>query len=293
MDMHPTPYPVGDPRAAARDRFAALVGDPMAEPPLAESALVIAREEYPDLPVRTYLARLHAFSSVVADRVRRAAAARPGGLLPAPGRLRLLNEYAFGDLGFRGNRDAYYDPRNSFLNEVIDRRLGIPLTLSLVYMELARGAGLRLAGVGFPGHFLVKTQGVRPPRLLDPFDGGKEVGAEEVRERLRGHEEEAAGALRPMGNRAILRRLLGNLRLVYLRERDPERALRAAERMLLLAPDAPGEVLEYAMLCGRLERYAEGVAALIRYLEMVPHGRGRARAAAELARQREWLARRN
>ena len=291
--MEPTPLPADDPRAAARARFAALIGGPDDEPPLAETALVIALEEYPDLEVRAYLARLHAFTSVLADRVAQAAAERPEGFLPVAERIAILNQYVFGELGFRGNREAYYDPRNSLLNEVIDRRLGIPLTLSVVYMELARGAGLRLAGVGFPGHFLVKTQAVHPPRLLDPFAGGLEVGPAEVEERLRGHDTPAAEALRRVDNRFIVRRLLTNLKMVYLRQADPERAWRAAGRVLLLAPDAPAELIEYGALCGRVGRYAEGVAALERGVAPLPPGPERAAAEAELAQQRHWLSRLN
>jgi regulator of sirC expression with transglutaminase-like and TPR domain len=291
--MDPSPPTPDDPRAAARARFAALIGGPDDDPPLAETALVIALEEYPDLEVRAYLARLHAFTSVLADRVRQAAAGRPQGLLTAAERIAILNQYVFGELGFRGNREAYYDPRNSLLNDVIDRRLGIPLTLALVYMELARGAGLRLAGVGFPGHFLVKTQAVHPPRLLDPFAGGVELGPAEIEERLRGHDTPAAEALRRVDNRAILRRLLTNLKMVYLRQADPERAWHAAARLLLLAPAAPADLLEYGVLCGRIGRYAEGVAALERGIGSLAAGPERAAAEAELAQQRHWLSRLN
>jgi regulator of sirC expression with transglutaminase-like and TPR domain len=249
--MDPTPYPPDDPRGAARARFIALIGGADADPPLAETALVIALEEYPALQVRVYLARLHAFSAVVADRMRQATAERPEGFLTAADRIAILNRYVFDELGFRGDREACYDPRSSFLNDVIDRRLGIPLTLSVVYMELARGAGLRLAGVAFPGHFLVKTQAVHPARLLI------------------------------------------DLKLVYLRQDDPERAWHAAERRRLLAPDEPSELLECGILCGRLGRYTQGAAALTRYLETVPEGRERTQAETELARQRHWLSRLN
>jgi regulator of sirC expression with transglutaminase-like and TPR domain len=291
--MDPTPYPPDDPRGAARARFIALIGGADADPPLAETALVIALEEYPALQVRVYLARLHAFSAVVADRMRQATAERPEGFLTAADRIAILNRYVFDELGFRGDREACYDPRSSFLNDVIDRRLGIPLTLSVVYMELARGAGLRLAGVAFPGHFLVKTQAVHPARLLDPFNGGVEVGPAEVEERLRGQATGAAEALSRVGSRAILRRLLTDLKLVYLRQDDPERAWRAAERRRLLTPDEPSDLLECGILCGRLGRYTQGAAALTRYLETVPEGRERTQAETELARQRHWLSRLN
>lgn len=285
-----------DPRARARARFAELVQDGHADPPLVETALAIALEEYPELPVRAYLARLHAFSSVVADRVREAVLTRSQEPLTVSDRLRILNHYVFEDLGFRGNREAYHDPRNSFLNDVVDRRLGIPITLSVIYMELAKGAGLRLAGVGFPGHFLVKTQGVYPVRLIDPFNGGAELGIEEVGQRLRELQKngvETTEALRSVDNRSIVRRLLLNLKAIYLRENQHERALAVVERLLLLTPDSPQELLELGLLRGELGRYEEGIQALERYREVAPDAQDGEKIDATLTRMRYWSSRRN
>jgi len=289
MEAFAKPSP--DPRAVARERFAGLVGEPLEQPPLVETALVIALEECPELPVRKYLAALYAYSSVVADRVREA-----GPDPPIAERIRILNRYVFDDLGFHGGPDAYHDPRSSLLNEVIDRRVGIPLTLSLVYMELAKGAGLKLAGVGFPGHFLVKTQGESPVRLLDPMNGGAEVdddGLDQLVREVGAQGFDLATALRAVDNRTIVRRLLVNLKTVYLRQGENERALAAVERLLLLDPDAPQEMFERGLLCGRLGRYAEAMEALDRLVEVAPNSEFAERVESHLTRFRYWRSRLN
>jgi regulator of sirC expression with transglutaminase-like and TPR domain len=294
--MEAFPTPPADTRAHARGRFAELVGDAGDQPPLIETALVIALEECPDLAVRKYLACLHAYSSVVSDRVREAQAASPDGPLSCVERIGILNRYVFGDLGFHGGPEAYRDPRSSLLNEVIDRRVGIPLTLSLVYMELAKGADLQLIGVGFPGHFLVKTQGETPVRLLDPFQSGVELDTEDLEKILR--EVGATGtdlvlALRAVDNRTILRRLLANLRQVYLLRNETERALAAVERLLLLDPDSPQELYERGLLCGRLGRYPDATSALERLAEVAPESELAERVEAHLVRFRYWQSRLN
>jgi len=292
--MEAFPTPPADTRAQARGRFAELVGEAK-QPPLIEAALVIALEECPDLAVRKYLACLHAYRSVVADRIRDAQAAASDRLSFAD-RLRILNRYVFGDLGFHGGPEAYRDPRSSLLNEVIDRRVGLPLTLSLVYMELAKGADLSLIGVGFPGHFLVKTQGETPVHLLDPFRGGVELDVDDLEQLLREAGAPSADlvqSLRAVDNRTILRRLLANLRQVYLVRNETERALAAVERLLLLDPDAPQELYECGLLCGRLGRYPEAIAALERLAEVAPESELAERVGAHLVRFRYWSSRLN
>jgi len=292
--MEAFPTPPADTRAQARGRFAELVGEAK-QPPLIEAALVIALEECPDLAMRKYLACLHAYRSVVADRIRDAQAAASDRLSFAD-RLRILNRYVFGDLGFHGGPEAYRDPRSSLLNEVIDRRVGLPLTLSLVYMELAKGADLSLIGVGFPGHFLVKTQGETPVHLLDPFRGGVELDVDDLEQLLREAGAPSADlvqSLRAVDNRTILRRLLANLRQVYLVRNETERALAAVERLLLLDPDAPQELYECGLLCGRLGRYPEAIAALERLAEVAPESELAERVEAHLVRFRYWSSRLN
>lgn len=283
-------------RATARARFAALVRAGRGQPPLAETALAVAHEEYPELAPRTYLARLHAFGSVVAERLR---AEWPGASLsqiPVTDRIAALNRYLFEELRFRGNQEEYYDPRNSFLNEVIDRRRGIPITLSIVYLEVGAATGLKLQGVSFPGHFLVRTRAVRPTRFLDPFSGGAIVDTEELRSRLAGQGkswQEILGILRGASNREIVRRLLGNLKAVYLEAGDFARALATVERLLLLDPGSPPELRDLGLTTGKLGRYRESVLALEGYLRAAPEAGDRDAVERHLADLRYWQSRLN
>ncbi|MDP9071755.1 MAG: transglutaminase-like domain-containing protein, partial [Actinomycetota bacterium] len=182
-------------------RFARLVGRPDAEIPLDEGALLIASHAYPGLDVAGQLARL--------DDI---AAACPDATLDS------MRQHLFGVLGFRGNTTRYADPRNSFLNDVLDRRTGIPISLAVVTMEVGRRLGLSLQGVGMPGHFLVRHQ-EEPPVLFDPFGGGRVVTVTECEELFRSVHGPGApfdpSLLAPVGARAILTRMLANLRHLY------------------------------------------------------------------------------
>ena len=143
---------------------------------LARASLAVAREEYPELDEGRYLKVLDELAAGV-----------NGGLPPGASierKVGRLNSYLFHQLGFTGNRDDYYDPRNSFLNEVLDRRTGIPLTLSIVYMEVGRRCGLRIEGVGFPGHFLCKVHLDDGQLVVDPFSRGQLLGMDELKRRL-------------------------------------------------------------------------------------------------------------
>jgi regulator of sirC expression with transglutaminase-like and TPR domain len=280
----------------ARRRFEELVGPGRGQPPLAEAALVVASEEYAGLNVRNYLARLHAFASVAGERARAAAGSRPVKEMPVPERIGIVNRYLFEELGFRGNSEAYEDPRNSFLNEVIDRRLGIPLTLSIVYIEVAAGVALRLGGVGYPGHFLVKTYREDPIRYLDPFHRGAEVSTGELSSRLRNSGFSETAVMETLGgasNRMILRRLLGNLRTAYMKTGDHARALAAIERQLFIAPGPAEEIRELGMIHGGLGNYARAIETLESYLERTPEATDRAVVEQQLEDFRYWDSRRN
>src|SRR5690606_19213864 len=164
--LHPTGgRAVTSRELTARDRFAAMVLKPEPDLDLAAAALQIAAEEYPQLVAGPYLQRLDLLAERVRDRLDNETA--PLVVLQE------LNRVLFEEERFRGNAEAYYDPRNSFLNDVLDRRVGIPISLSLVYLEVGWRLGLPLSGVGFPGHFLVRYEGEVVRVLLDPFDGGR------------------------------------------------------------------------------------------------------------------------
>lgn len=238
---------------------------------LAEAALLIAVEEYPGLEPEPYLAQLRLMADEVGDRL--GIDRDPYHIISA------INEYLFTDLGFIGNEKDYYDPRNSYLNEVIDRRMGLPVTISLVYMEVARHLGLSLVGIGFPAHFLIKYIGPESDLLLDPFHGGKIMSEEECVEQLR----EVYGNrmrfrpefLEATSSRTILARLLKNLEGIYLRQRDYVHAYSAVERFLLIQPDAPDEIRERGLISFRLGNMRQAIADLRRYLQLRPNGRDR------------------
>lgn len=271
----------------ARARFAALVARPQI--PLAEAALAVAEEEYPRLEAARYVAVLDRLG----DRVRRAL-----GPTPTPRAvLDAMKVVLFREEGFRGNEANYYDPRNSFLNEVLDRRLGIPITLSILYVEVAKRVGLELLGVGFPGHFLVRCPavGATPDLFIDPFNGGDVLDATECVARfqavLKGRDFDPS-FLDPVDTRHILVRMLHNLKKIYVEHGDDVRALWVTDRLLLLVPGSLEERRDRGLLSARLG----GTGAAVQDLEAYLKGAPRASDAREVAsllrnlkRRTSWL----
>jgi len=230
----------------ARLRFAALLArDPI---PLDEAALAIAAEEYPGLDAGACLARLDALG----ERVRRVAG--PGAR--AASALRALRQVLAEEEGFRGNERDYSDPRNSFLNEVLERRLGIPISLSVIYLEVARRAGLALHGVGVPGHFLAKYVSASGAEVfLDAFNGGEMLSADECAARFRarsGGRELERRWLEAVGARQILVRMLHNLRRIYAERKDDVHAYWVLDRILLLSPAHLGALRDRGLAAARL-----------------------------------------
>jgi regulator of sirC expression with transglutaminase-like and TPR domain len=230
---------------SATERFTALVELPEADLPLDESALLIAAHANPELDVAAQLARLDA----VADRLPDASAAGVASLL-------------FDELGLRGNADDYTDPRNSYLDQVLDRRLGIPISLAVLMMEIGRRAGVTIEGIGMPGHFLVRGDG----ELRDPFRGGRPLGVSECEELFHGlfgtDAPFSADLLAPTGRHAILARMLANLRNSYAKRGDT-RALSWVARLRLAIPGvSPTELAELSRLLANLGRFDEAAGAL-------------------------------
>jgi regulator of sirC expression with transglutaminase-like and TPR domain len=180
----------------------------------------------------------------------------------------------FEEEGFRGNAEAYYDPRNSFLNDVLDRRLGIPITLGIVALEVGWRLGIPLSGINFPGHFLIRYEGQVARLLVDPFDGGRvrwEDEAQDLLDRVYGGMVRMRKEfLRSATRTEILARVLTNLKGIYLNARDDARALAAVERILLLRPGAVVELRDRGLLLARIGRTHEAVADLERYLDFSP-----------------------
>ena len=207
---------------------------------LAEGALWIAASEYPGLAIDDYLACLHDMAAKLRGRLRADIATAE--------KLMALNHYLFDELGFSGNSDDFYDPRNSFLNEVIERRVGIPITLGVIYIEIGRRIGLGLHGVSFPGHFLVKCALRDGVIVLDPYSRGVSLDVDELQQRLRaaGSSGDVDGAilahlLGAASNKEVLGRMLRNLKGIYVERADWLRALSASERVIALLPDDAGE----------------------------------------------------
>jgi regulator of sirC expression with transglutaminase-like and TPR domain len=253
-------------RGAIRERFAALVSGNDTSLDLALAALLIAAEEYPQLVPEPYLQRLDLLAERVKDRL--------GEETAAPLVLGEIGKVLFEVEGFRGNSDAYYDPRNSFLNDVLDRKLGIPLTLGIVYLEVAWRLGLRIHGVNFPGHFLLRYEGEAFRLLIDPFNNGQirfEDQAQELLDRVYGGSVKLQpDYLKTASRRDVLVRLLANLKTIYLNARDDAKALTAIERILLIRPDAAEEVRDRGMVLARTGHTDLAIEALTRYLEIEP-----------------------
>lgn len=254
------------PAPAPRSRFAGVVAQRESDVDLALAALLIAAEEYPQLLPDAYLRRL----DILTERVRDRLDVETAPLVV----LQELSRVMFQEEGFRGNAEAYYDPRNSFLNDVLDRRVGVPLTLSILYLEVGWRLGLPLQGVNFPGHFLVRYDGEAMKLLVDPFQRGDirfEDEAQELLDRVYGGTVSLQPSyLRPAGKKDILVRLLSNLKGIYLNTRDDRRALAATERILLVRPDAAEEVRDRGMLLARLGFADEALQELREYLTRAP-----------------------
>lgn len=261
------------PTLSPRSLLARELAGSEAELDLARACLLVAKEEYPQLCVELYQARLDQIAEEVKDRLANETA--PVVVLDE------LISTLFRRRRFKGNRDAYYDPRNSFLNDVLDRSVGIPLTLGIVVLEVSWRLGLPVEGVSFPGHFLVRYRGEDVNLLIDPFDEGRirfEDQAQELLDRVYGGLVRVqAEFMRRAGKRDMLARLLTNLKGVYLKVNDHRRALAAVERLLLVTPGAPGELRTRGLLLARLGRPVESAHQLEEYLRASPHAADAAR----------------
>ncbi len=246
----------------ARQAFAEVAS--LEEPffTLDRAALTIAMEEYPDLRIENYLRRLDALAAsanVLIGQDR-----SPNNILDG------LNQVLFVQEGLRGNNEDYYDPRNSFLNEVLDRKQGIPISLSLIYMEVGRRLGVTIHGVGFPGHFIVKYMVGDREILIDPFNGGHILtlkNCQELLDRVYGGTVQVQPTfLQMMGNKAIISRMLFNLKGIYYQKDEYAKALSIVERILMLNPGIPSEIRDRGLLYMQSSLFAKALADLEYYL---------------------------
>jgi regulator of sirC expression with transglutaminase-like and TPR domain len=244
---------------------------PDAEIDVALGAALIAKDAYPSLDPGSLLKRLDEMASPLFPLRLEEKSARE--------QAQVLGEHVYDTLGFRGNEAEYYDPKNSLLSDVLDRKLGIPITLAVVYCEIARRVGVPARGVGFPGHFLVRIDapgtGGEMPLSIDPFFKGRVLDEEAIERLLRralGPEEPVTLAphLAPASARTVLVRILTNLKAIYLTRGDHARAHLATDRILLFSPNAPAILRERGALAARLGAHESAKADLERALELEP-----------------------
>jgi regulator of sirC expression with transglutaminase-like and TPR domain len=230
---------------------------------LDHAALAIAALEYPDLDPGVCETALQS----LAARVARAPSDDPLS------RLRSLRQILADEERFRGNTDDYDAPENSFVNIVLERKVGLPITLSVIYLEVARRAGIALFGVSFPGHFVVGSQIGENKWVLDPFHGGRiltESGCKELLKQVAPQVTFSAKMIAPASARSICYRMLSNLKRVYLSRGDSERALGVMELLLAIAPDHPGELRARAAIFASLGAYRSALTDVERCLALSP-----------------------
>lgn len=237
-------------------------------PRLDRVAFEIARDAHPDLNIDEYLAKI----DELADRVR--ARCRPQA--PQRAVLDQINWALFVEEGYRGNTEDYFDPRNSYLNEVIDRKTGIPITLSILYWSIADRLGLSLSAACLPSHFMLRAEEDQGPVFIDPFHGGQfldRTGCERLLSSLMGREVRLdESQTRPCSIRDVVARVLRNLKAIHHAIEDYPAALEVQRRLAAVADD-PRELFDLGTLCLRLDRHGEAINPLRAYLAASPHGK--------------------
>ena len=259
-----------------RQEFARLIARPEEDLDLGRAALLVAGEEYPALDVEEHIRVLDGFAGAVRERAPED--------MPAVDRALQVGRYLFGELGFRGNSSDYYNPDNSYFNRVLDTRTGIPITLSLLFLEVARRIGIRCRGVGMPGHFLVGLEG--EDVYFDPFNGGSALTPDDCRrlaEGLFGDRLTWSDAyLTPCTKYEFLFRMLNNLKVVYERTDAPGKAAGVVQRMIMVNPGASSLRLDLAALQYQMQQYRAAIASLEAYLR-------EAQDAPDAAQVKSWI----
>lgn len=254
---------------SAYSEFEQFLDQPDHQISLAEAALMIARMEYPELSIDTYMERIHG----MADEIRNRLPNEP----EAGDILKLLNQVLFVEKGFEGNSDHYYDPRNSFLNDVLDSKRGIPISLSIIYIELGQLLGLPLHGISFPGHFLVKLEINEGAIVLDPYFGGISLSETDLEDRLQefyGDHLKSShfqGLLASSPKRDIVMRVLRNLRNLYMFNEDWEKALYMANYMVKLDSDPADAIRTRAHIYDQLECAQPALKDYKRFIQIKPN----------------------
>ena len=271
--------------ALARARFRELTHLPDAHLDLVEASLLIALEDHPSLDITRYLGQVGEWADSLRERI--------DGSRDIDRVIESINKLLFDEEGFHGEAEDYYDPRSAMLNETIDRHAGLPITLSILYIEISRRVGVEVTGVALPGRFLVKFSGDFGQIIVDPFDGGRVLTTVEIQKlldevygggvRLREHH------LRGFTRKEVLARELAQLKAAYLAQHDLLRAAASVDRLLILDERDPYELRDRAALAMQLHGYSQAVECFERYLELMPHADDRGRVQEQIAYLRAWL----
>jgi len=236
---------------------------------LAEASFMLAQDIYPGIDIAAYLGRLDDIAVAIKKRI--------AGDAFAEQKVIALNYYLFNEMRFSGNIEDYYDPRNSYLNQVMERRIGIPISLSILYLEVGKRLGLNLKGISFPGHFLVKLAVKRGQLVLDPFIGGEAQSEADLRARLaqvlpsgKAEELQLDQYLEPATPCQIIARVLRNLKSIYMQTGKLEQALSVMQRMLLVMPESAEELRDRGLVYHQLECFRPALSDLQNYLRRKP-----------------------
>lgn len=255
---------------AAVQRLKILLAGEDKNIPLAEAALIIAHHLAPDTDVALYVKKLQVMQAELARTIAPDADTQK--------KIAALNAYLFDEMEYQGNELDYYNPWNSFLSAVIDSKAGIPITLSILYIELGNAIGLNLQGVNIPGHFLVMVAGEKNRTVLNAFNNGEAVSDEDLRGFIAAAQGGAAGAaanldelIQPASHRDILARLIRNLKKIYFDEDDFELAIETINLLLLINPDSAEEYRDRGLIYQQLEAFRASLADLTHYLELAPN----------------------
>ncbi|HVW86199.1 MAG TPA: transglutaminase-like domain-containing protein [Bryobacteraceae bacterium] len=251
---------------------------------LDRAALELARIEYPALDAGRYIADIDYHAAAIADRAH--------DLSDGPRFVKTANAYLFGEMQFRGNEEDYYNPANSYLNRVLETRIGIPITLSVIYMEIARRLAKPVHGVGLPGHFVVLYDDGQYSTYIDPFHGGSLIDAAGCC-RLSQVDSLDPELLAPVDRRSIVMRMINNLRQIYFSQRHPDLAIRLLDLLIAADPASADEHKQRAVALLQQQRMADALAGFRKYLELSPGAADRERIEEQMKTLAFWLASRN
>jgi regulator of sirC expression with transglutaminase-like and TPR domain len=271
--------------ALARRRFEEIAGRPDPLLDLVEGSLVIALEENPAVDIDRYLGEVSGWAESVRERL--------AGARDVERFVETVNRLLFDEEGFRGEDDDYYDPRSALLSEALDRHAGLPITLSVLYLEISRRVGVEAAGISLPGRFLVRFSGPFGVLVVDPFDGGRVLTTLELQAIL----DQLYGGgvrlreqhLRPFSPREVLARELAQLKAAYLAQHDLPRAAASMDRLLILDDRDAWEVRDRAAVAMQMHSYRLAIELFERYLTLMPSADDRARVREQIAYLHGWL----